>query len=179
MACERHEVRLVSRRSAARRVGDRRRRRAQSLIAVAVALLLLATVSYVHARLDATEAGGHDARTSASSSIQRLLSYSPSTSEEDVSKDLNLLTGTFRSEFENLMLHKVVPAAKAAGITARATVTGSAVVSETPDRAVLLLFVSVSSSTDDAAEPSVAASQVRVNVDKEGGSWRISKIQPI
>jgi Mce-associated membrane protein len=107
-----------------------------------------------------------------------LLSYQPDTVEKDLGAARNLLTGQFRNSYASLTNDVVIPGAKQKHISAVAAVPAAASVSASEDHAVVLAFVN-QTVVVGAGAPTSTASSVRVTMEKSGGRWLISEIDPI
>jgi Mce-associated membrane protein len=108
----------------------------------------------------------------------KLLTYRPDTVENDLEAARDVLTGTFRDSYTQLIHDVVIPGAKQQQISSTATVTGVASVSANRNHAVALVFVdqAVAIRTDP---PTDAVSCVRVTLTKTDGRWLISGFDPI
>lgn len=88
------------------------------------------------------------------------------------------MTGQFRDSYTTLIHDVVIPGAKQKDITAVTTVPGAALVSATPERAVVLVFVNQTTTVGDTP-PTDSASSVRVTLDRVGNGWLISDFNPV
>ncbi|KKW65814.1 hypothetical protein ABQF17_06800 [Mycolicibacterium elephantis] len=107
-----------------------------------------------------------------------MLSYRPDTAEKDLGSARDRLTGQFRDSYTTLIHDVVIPGAKQKDITAVTTVPGAALVSATPERAVVLVFVNQTTTVGDTP-PTDSASSVRVTLDRVGNGWLISDFNPV
>jgi Mce-associated membrane protein len=120
-----------------------------------------------------------EASGAARTSVVKLLSYTPSNVLEDLGNESELLTGSFKDNYEQLVRTTIAPASAESQVTANATVVTSGVVKRGRDRVELLMFINVSSTSKQSATPNVTGSRVLVTVKRAGGAWRISAIKPI
>lgn len=107
-----------------------------------------------------------------------LLSYRPATVERDLGAARNRLTGGFKDSYTSLTRDVVIPGAQRKQVSAVATVQAAASVSAEPDHAVVLVFVS-QTTTEGSGAPAVTASSLRVTLDKVDGRWLISGFDPV
>lgn len=114
----------------------------------------------------------------AKDSTVALLSYKPDTVEQQLGVARELLTGEFRESYTKLTNDVVIPGAKQQQISAVATIQAAASVSAEPNNAVVLVFVNQTVSVGNSA-PTETASSVRVEVEKVGNRWLISKFDPV
>lgn len=142
-----------------------------ALLAVVVAVLRWQAVSLS----EATEAGALKA---ASDGAIAILSYQPSTVEQELSAAQDLLTGSFRGEYAKLTRDVVIPGAKQKQVSAVTTVPAAAPVSVNANHAVVLVFVNQTIIVGNGA-PNSSNSSVRVKLDRVGDRWLISAFDPI
>jgi Mce-associated membrane protein len=114
----------------------------------------------------------------AKDSTIKMLSYKAETVDKDLTSAEDLLTGTFRDSYAQLIHDVVIPGAKEKKITAVATVPAVASVSATDTHAVVLVFVN-QSVVVGATPPTDTASSVRVTLDKVGDRWLVSQFEPV
>ncbi len=111
-------------------------------------------------------------------STAALLSYRPGTVERDLDAARDRLTGGFKESYTSLTRDLVIPGAKQKQVSAVATVQAAAPVSAKPNHAVVLVFVS-QTTTEGSGAPAVTASSLRVTLDKIDGRWLISGFDPV
>jgi Mce-associated membrane protein len=147
----------------------------------ALALLLASGAGYLKWR-DASARASQLAQTeavqAASASTVALLSYKPDSVDKDLNAASGRLTGGFKDSYTSLIRDVVIPGAKQKQISAVATVPAAAPVSASGNHAVVVVFVDQMITMGNDA-PTNTASTVRVTLDKVGGSWLISKFEPI
>lgn len=122
--------------------------------------------------------GDNAAIQAAKDSIVALLSYRPATVERDLGAARDRLTGGFKDSYTSLTRDVVIPGAQRNQVSAVATVQAAAPVSAEPDHAVILVFVS-QTTTEGSGAPAVTASSLRVTLDKVDGRWLISGFDPV
>lgn len=147
----------------------------------AVALLLTVAVAYlkwVDSSVRDAQLAGVEAVRAASGGTVALLSYKPDTVEKDLTAATGLLTGQFRDAYSSLTRDVVIPGSTQQGISATAAVPAAAVVSATPSKAVVLVFVN-QTTTIGTSPPTDTASTVRVALDNVDGRWLIAQFDPI
>ena len=108
-----------------------------------------------------------------------VLSYSPDTLDKDLDNAKSHLTGDFLKYYDDFTNQVVRPAVQQKSVQTQAKVIRSAVSEMQPDKAVVLVFVNQQTTSTDRTEPSLAASSVRVTVNKVNGNWLISSFDPI
>ena len=153
--------------------------RARAVPIIAVVLVAVGVWLYGDAssRRDA-QAAGTEAVQAARDSLAAMLSYRADTVEQELDAARKRLTGRFLDDYTQLTKTVVIPDAKQRGITAAAKVSAAAVVSATPDSAVVLAYID-QTTTVGKESATTTASTPRVNLDKVDGQWLISGFQPI
>jgi Mce-associated membrane protein len=125
-----------------------------------------------------SEVAGVESVQAAKDTTIAMLSYKPDTVEQQLSAARDLLTGEFRDSYTSLTNDVVIPGAKEKQVSAVASVPAAASVSADPDHAVVLVFVNQTVAVGQDA-PTDTASSVRVELDKVGDRWLISKFDPV
>jgi len=115
----------------------------------------------------------------ARASVVKLLSYTSSNVLDNLGDESELLTGSFKRDYEQLVRTTIAPASAKNQVTATAKVVASGVVKRGRDQVELLMFINVSSTSMQSATPTVTGSRVLVTVKRAGGAWRISAIKPV
>lgn len=108
----------------------------------------------------------------------KMLSYKPDTVQKDLESASDQLAGPFRDSYNSLTHDVVIPGAQQKKISAVATVPAAALVSATPQKAVVMVFVNQTTIIGGGA-PTATASTVRVTLDKVGKRWLICDFTPI
>jgi Mce-associated membrane protein len=144
--------------------------------------LILAVVGGWLKFIDSSASDADNARTesvqAAKDSTIALLSYQPTTVEQQLTDARKLLTGEFLTSYTSLTDTVVIPGAKEKQISAVAAVPASASVSADQEHAVVLVFVNQTVVVGQDA-PTSTASSVRLTMDKVDGKWLISKFEPV
>jgi Mce-associated membrane protein len=159
-------------------------RRSVSLIAAfgILAILLAAGAGWLQwQRMQ--QSSVDDARTSAAiaatTGVTAVLSYSYKSFNADAAKGEAALTGSFRGEYTQLMAKEVASVAKQQQATTSAQVASSSVISATPSTVKMLLFVDQTTTATSFSGPKLDGGRVVVTLNKTGGKWLISAIQPV
>lgn len=116
-----------------------------------------------------------DAATKATTAI---LSYKAETVDADLDVANALITGTFGDYYRTFTRDVVAPAAKEKKISTTATVVGSAISEFGSGDATVVVFVDQSTTTADMAEPSVSSTTIRIELERHGDVWLVSKFDP-
>ncbi|WP_235624115.1 hypothetical protein [Mycolicibacterium goodii] len=128
--------------------------------------------------LRAAQAASAGVLPAATDSTIKMLSYKPDTVQKDLESAGEGLTGPFRDSYDSLIHDVVIPGAREKQISAVATVPAAAVVSATPRRAVVMVFVNQTTIVG-ADPPTSTASTVRVTMERIGQRWLVSDFTPI
>lgn len=107
------------------------------------------------------------------------LSYSPEHLDKDLDTAKSYLTGDFLKYYSQFTDDVVRPAVKTKQVSTTANVVRAAVSDLTPDKATVLVFVNQTTTSADRAEPSMAASSVKVTLDRVDGKWLIAAFDPV
>ncbi|MFC8383592.1 hypothetical protein [Nocardia sp. NPDC057272] len=107
-----------------------------------------------------------------------ILSYGSDTVDSDLEHANDLLTGAFAGYYGTFTRDVVIPAAKEKKIDTSATVVGKAITEFTEDRADVMVFLNQSTTTADSAEPITTSTTVRMEVERHGNAWLVSKFDP-
>ena len=119
-----------------------------------------------------------DSLAEAKTSVATLLSYQPTTVEQQLTAARDLLTDPFLGSYTQLTHDVVIPGAKQKHISSVATVPAAASVSASARHAVALVLVDQAVTIGGGA-PSATTSSIRVTLDKIGGKWLISRFDPV
>jgi Mce-associated membrane protein len=128
---------------------------------------------------DAVAAARTAALAAARTEIRQILSYDYRRIGADLARARGDTTGEFRGEFQLLASQLIRPAATAQHTITWATVPGAAVVSATPDRVVVLLFIDQDTASRAAPQPQQVGSQVRVTMQRVAGRWLIAQFRAL
>ena len=107
------------------------------------------------------------------------LSYSPEHLDKDLDTAKSYLTGDFLKYYSQFTDDVVRRAVKTKQVSTTAKVVRAAVSDLTPDKATVLVFVNQTTTSADRAEPSMAASSVKVTLDRVDGKWLIAAFDPV
>jgi Mce-associated membrane protein len=129
-----------------------------------------------YARLDAARA---DAVKQGEGAVGRLMSYSFRTSNRQVEKTADLVTGKFKDDYAQFITSKVIPGAKGKEINVQTSVDRSAVVSSSLTEAVLLMYIDVDSEALLGFDGGTTTGALRVTLEKEDGKWKVSDLTPV
>ena len=143
---------------------------------VAVADVLLAN-AVQHARDEAS--ARQDALKAARTLVPVLLSYDRKSLAADLERARRTTTGKFRNDFDKLVTDVVRPTATARHVTTNAVVSSAGVVSSTPDRVTVLVFVTQTSTSSERSTPAVTGSRVRVVMARTADHWLIAGLDPV
>jgi len=108
-----------------------------------------------------------------------LLSYKPETLDQDFAAARSHLSGDFLNYYSDFTKQVVTPAAKSKGVSTTAQVVGAAVSDLHPSSAEVLVFVNQATASKERPDPSMAASAVKVSLNKVNGQWLITKFDPL
>ncbi|GAA2225537.1 MULTISPECIES: hypothetical protein [Streptomyces] len=154
------------------------------LVAGLVALAALAR-QYRDGRL--TETARTEALTAARTAAPIVLSYDYRHLDKDFSRARAHLTGDFRDEYGKTTKTVVAPTAeKYHGVVkARVAAPGSggapaaSVVSASPDKVVVLLFVNQVTESTQVSGSRVDQNRVRMTMDRTGDAWKVSAVDAL
>ncbi|WP_241665677.1 h domain protein [Prescottella subtropica] len=127
----------------------------------------------------ATEQARVDSVAAASAQAEAMLSYDHTEVDQQLAAAADGLTGDFKAEYEKLVQETIVPGAKEKKITVQATVQAGAVVSVTPDDAVVLLFVNQITTSEEMPDAATTGSRVRMEMHKDGDRWLTGRLSPV
>lgn len=151
--------------------------------ALAAVVLLLAVgaagFSGYHAhRADELADARTEALAAARERVPELLSYDDVTLEEDLADAVAQTTGDFASDYATILEDVVEPQARKRAISTRTEVGAAGVVSGAPDRVVVLLFLTQTTTTGKSGT-SVAGSRVEVTMEHDGDEWKVAGLEPL
>ncbi|HET6355856.1 MAG TPA: hypothetical protein VFG16_16825 [Streptomyces sp.] len=171
--------------------GRRRRRRGRfcAVLAVLVAALLaaVAVLGWEYADGRRTEGARAQALAAARQAAPVVLSYDYRRLDKDFAAARGHLTGSFRDEYGRTTARVVAPtAAKYHGVV-KATVVkppgggvpAASVVSASPDRAVVLLFVNQVTTSTQVTGPRVDLNRVRMTLARTSAGWKVSAVDAL
>jgi Mce-associated membrane protein len=106
-----------------------------------------------------------------------MLSYGPENADAELTAAAKLLTGSFRTSYEDLVKTMVIAGSKQKQVSANATVSAAAPEPATANSAAVLVFVdqTITFGTD---APTNTSSVVEVSLAKIDGKWLVSGFDP-
>jgi Mce-associated membrane protein len=125
------------------------------------------------------DAAAHQAIRAASDGAVASLTYSADSLDRDLAKAKSYLTGEFLAYYNKFTQQFVAPMAQQKHITQKAVMVRAAVSDLQPDSAVVLVYLNQTTTSNDKPQPLITPSSVRVMLTKVGGSWLISKLDPL
>jgi hypothetical protein len=149
---------------------------------IAMALLVGVTgTAYVQSYRPESSARGTEQgiATIAADAVAAVLSYESATAAEDTTAAQKYLAGDFLQYFRDFTSQVVVPAAEDKGITMKATVVGTGVLSAEPNGASVLVFVNQLAGSADGSPPTTTQTAIEVHLEKRDGAWKIVQFQPV
>ena len=149
-----------------------------SVIAAVGLVVCLFVVQYLPDR-KIDEAAARGAIQAASDGAVAALSYSSDSMDRDFAKARSHLTGDFLAYYDKFTKDFVLPAVQQKHLTQTAAVVRAAVSELEPNSAVVLLFLNETTLSKDKPQPLITPSGVRITLTKVGGSWLISKLDPV
>lgn len=149
-------------------------------LALVTVLLLAATgvLGWNVLQARRTADAGKAALPSARSHAKEILSYDYNRIDADIARAKKDITGSFKSEYADTS--KVVkPLALQYHVVVVATIKAASVVSASPDKVVVLLFVDQKTTSTRIAGPKTDQSRVRMTLVKTGGAWLVAKVDAL
>jgi Mce-associated membrane protein len=107
------------------------------------------------------------------------LSYSSDSMDRDFAKARSHLTGDFLAYYDKFTKDFVVPAVQQKHLTQTVAVVRAAVSELEANSAVVLVFLNETTVSKDKPQPLITPSGVRITLTKAGGTWLISKLDPV
>lgn len=150
------------------------------LSAVAVLAGALAAVAAMRGSHDqAVDAARDNALAAAVSGVPVVLSYDYRHLKADFARAEARLTPRFRKQYDATTAKQVEPLAAKYHATSSAQVSAAAVVDASPDRAVVLVFVSQLATNTNLTAPRSDQSRINVTVVRAGDRWLIDRLAPL
>ncbi|MET9388961.1 hypothetical protein ABZY20_00885 [Streptomyces sp. NPDC006624] len=166
-----------------------RRRRLTALLAVLLvaAVVALAALGWQYRDGRLTETARTEALAAARKAAPIVLSYDYRHLDKDFSRARAHLTGDFRDEYGKTTKAVVAPTAEKYRGVVRATVaapgsggtSAASVVSASPDKVVVLLFVNQVTESTQVTGARVDQNRVRMTMDRTGGGWKVSAVDAL
>src|ERR1700728_1612117 len=107
------------------------------------------------------------------------LSYSSESMDRDFAKARSHLTGDFLAYYDKFTKEIVIPTVQQKHLTQTTAVVRAAVSELGPDSAVVFVFLNETTTGKDKPQPLITPSAVRITLTKVGGSWLVSKLDPV
>jgi Mce-associated membrane protein len=156
-------------------------------VLLVVGLVALAALGWQYREGRLTETARTEALAAARKAAPVVLSYDYRHLDKDFSKARAHLTGDFRDEYGKTTKTVVAPTAeKYRGVVkARVAAPGSggapaaSVVSASPDKVVVLLFVNQVTESTQVSGSRVDQNRVRMTMDRTGGEWKVSAVDAL
>lgn len=151
-----------------------------ALLVVIVAALLVVNVRLHRdvSRDEARKTAGEAASKVGGKAVEALLSYNYRTIDADLARGLAWTTGSFKRELQTLDAKVVKPTAVSKTVVTKTTVSQVAVSQQSADVVQLLVFAGqVTASL--GAQSQQSTSRLKVTMERVGGTWLISALQPI
>lgn len=158
-------------------------RRVKRLIVALALLAVLAAAAdvflFLKARdVTATRNARDEATVAVATRVPAMFSYTSQTLEQDLNKAVAQTTGSFRDDYASVLDSVVRPAASGKQVATNAKVEASAVISADPDKVVVLVFLT-QSTTDGRQSPTVTGSRLRVTLSDTRHGWLISDLKTV
>jgi Mce-associated membrane protein len=125
------------------------------------------------------DAAAQRAIRAASEGAVAALSYSSENMDHDFARARSHLTGDFLAYYDKFTKEVVLPTVQQKHLAQTATVVRAAASELGPNSAVVLVFLNETTTGKDKPQPLMTPSSVRITLTKVGGSWLISKLDPV
>jgi Mce-associated membrane protein len=145
-----------------------------------VATLVLTVLAFLDwrsaSRLEDARAARTTAQAAVAEKVEALLSYDHATFDEDFAAAREVMTPSFREEYEPTV-ESIRERAVAQRQSQEASVLGAAALpSDDPDRVELLLFVDTISTREGSDEQRVLQNRVKVTMVRDDGTWLVDDL---
>lgn len=156
-------------------------------VVLVAALVAAAVLGWQYRQGRQAEQARGEALAAARKAAPVVLSYDYRHLDRDFSRARALLTGHFRDQYGKTTKAVVAPTATKYHGVVKATVAtpadggapAASVVSATPDRAVVLLFVNQVTRSTQVAEPRLDLNRVRMTLTRTSDSWKVSGVDAL
>ncbi|MET9905583.1 hypothetical protein ABZZ74_02020 [Streptomyces sp. NPDC006476] len=146
---------------------------------LALGLVAVAMLGWQYREDRRAEAARGEALTAARQAAPVVLSYDYRHLDRDFTRARQRLTGNFRDEYRRTTGTVVGPtAAKYHGVV-KATVSAASVVSASPDKAVVLLFVNQVTESTQVSGSRLDLNRVRMTMTRASGGWKVSAVDAL
>ncbi|MGW0392098.1 hypothetical protein ACWDYJ_14650 [Streptomyces sp. NPDC003042] len=164
-----------------------RPRRLTALLSIVVLLALAATatLAWKHREAERTTEARAAALTAARKAAPVILSYDYRHLDRDFAAARGHLTGPFLDQYSKTTETVVAPTAKTySGVVKAAVATGDAtpaasVISASPDKAVVLLFMNQLTTSTQIATPRLDLNRVRMTLVRTPQGWKVSAVDAL
>jgi Mce-associated membrane protein len=162
-------------------------RSAAFALALVTGLVAVAVLGWQYREARATEQARVEALAAARKAAPVVLSYDHRHLDRDFARASALLTGKFREEYGRTTKTVVGPTARKYEGVVKASVVrpagggapAASVVSASPDRAVVLLFVNQVTESTQVTGSRVDLNRVRMTVDRTPDGWKVSAVDAL
>lgn len=154
-------------------------------IVVLLALAATATLAWKHREAERTTEARAAALTAARKAAPVILSYDYRHLDRDFAAARGHLTGPFLDQYSKTTETVVAPTAKTySGVVKAAVATGDAtpaasVISASPDKAVVLLFMNQLTTSTQIATPRLDLNRVRMTLVRTPQGWKVSAVDAL
>lgn len=156
-------------------------------VVLVAALVAAAVLGWQYRQGRQAEHARGEALTAARKTAPLVLSYDYRHLDRDFSRARALLTGHFRDQYDKTTKAVVAPTATKYHGVVKATVATPAdggapavsVVSATPDRAVVLVFVNQVTRSTQVPEPRLDLNRVRMTLTRTSDGWKVSGVDAL
>lgn len=163
--------------------GPRTRRGTVVLLALLCLAITLATtaalVGYRARAAGQAEDARRTALAAAQTHAQEILSYDYRSLDKDFARARADITGSFAGDYATTTSKVVRPTAEQYKAVVKAEVAAASVVSASPDRAVVLLYVNQTTTSTRLDGPKVDLNRVRMTMVRSGGEWLVSGVDAL
>src|ERR1700691_4232640 len=125
------------------------------------------------------DAAAQRAIRAASDGTVAALSYSSENMDRDFARARSHLTWDFLGYYDKFTKEIVIPTVQQKHLGQTASVVRAAVSEREPTSAVVLVSLTEPTTGKDKPQPLITPSAVRITLTKVGGSWLISKLDPV
>jgi len=113
------------------------------------------------------------------SSAKTLLSYDHRTLDKDFAAGRRVATGEFKQQYTKTTAKTVTPNAKKLHVTVTAEVVSASVVTASPERVELLLFVNQNTVSDLVKNGRLDQNRVLMTMVPVDGQWRVAQLKSL
>jgi Mce-associated membrane protein len=137
-----------------------------------------ATAWYQNRQSDQGESAGHNALAAATAATQALFSYDYRNFDASVSNGRQFVTGSFAEEYADTTTSLKATAVKEQAVV-QAQVSAASVVTASPDRVEVLLFVNQYRKNANITGEKVDQNRVVLTLVPAGGHWKVVQAQAV